>query len=549
MLQYLFLTIETNMSVRNSNDKTFSMVSASDTIDASHSPEGMGAMLTNLIPANGTQNLWVPRPAATRLTDFTGFTTPGFVSALLIVGDVVYGMIATGRNVGKDEPFAYNILTGTFIAISGVTNANSPTSPPTSGTWTPPTMDTIGPYIVITHPGFNGLGTNFFGVIDITNPAAPVWSSQNTTTVPLPAVPTAVMNFNGRAYFAVNEATYFTDVLTLNISTAFQVITYEDKVPVTALHGLGLSNQVVGGILQAMIVFKGLGHNYQVTGDSALGTLSRNSMNYAVGTLAPLGLCDTPYGTAVFAPDGLRIIGFDGKYSDPLGANGDGIASPFINALVPSRISASCNASVLRVGVQNASLSGQPYQDWWYHFPKKRWSGPHTFAPSLVQPYQTKFVFTPVSNPGELWVQETIPSTTSVYTENGAQLQCTWTTSFLPDDGRVGQFAIGETFIKMALDPNMNNWVASALNGDTAQYDAVSNTIPGTTSVWDSSVWDSAIWDGLSTGLFFRQIIWDTPIVSSRIQFKITFGAAAGVAIGDLKYTAESLGYVPQTGN
>jgi hypothetical protein len=251
---------------------------------------------------------------------------------------------------------------------------------------------------------------------------------------------------------------------------------------------------------------------------------------------------------AVIAPDGLRIIGFDGKYSDPLGANGDGIASPFINALVPSRIAASCNASVLRISVQNASLSGQPYQDWWYHFPKKKWSGPHSFAASLIQPYQTKFIFTPISNPGEIWIQETIPSTTSVYTENGAQLQCTWTTSFLPDDGRVGQFSIGETFIKMALDPNMNNWNAFALNGDIAQYDSVTNTVPGTPSLWDAAIWDSSVWDGSSTGLFFRQIEWSQPIISSRVQFTITFGAAPGVMIGDMKYTAENLGYMPPIG-
>jgi hypothetical protein len=295
-------------------------------------------------------------------------------------------------------------------------------------------------------------------------------------------------------------------------------------------------------------VFKGVSNTYQITGDAATNDLARNTMNYSTGSLAPLGLCDTPYGMAVFAPDGLRIIDFDGKYSEPLGANGDGVALPFINALVPSRIAASCNASVLRVGVQNAFVSGQPFQDYWYHLSKKRWSGPHTFAPSLIEPYQTKFVFTPQNVLGSLWLQETIPSTTSVYTENGSQLQCTYATSFLPDDGRVGQFAFGETFIKMALDPNMNNWNAQAINGDNNPYDTVVNTIPGSPSVWDAAVWDSSVWDGSSTGLYWRQILWDQPIVSSRILLQITFGAAGGVKIGDLKYSVESLGYMPPVG-
>lgn len=536
------------MATRRSQDKTFSMVSLADTEDATHSPPGMGSSLTNLIPSNTTKNLWVPRPAAFQLTNFTGFTTPGFISALIVIGNKAYGMISTGRNVGKDEPFSYDIVAGTFDTISGVTNANTPNSPATSGSWTPSTVDLVGPFLIVTHPGFSGVGAQFFGVINISNPAAPTWTCQNTVTNLLPSVPVAVKNFNGRAYFACGNATIFTDVLTLTVTNANQVLTYDDNVPVTALRGLALSNQL-GGVLQSLIVFKGIDNSYQVTGDSALSTLAKNTMNYAVGTLAPLALCDTPYGMAVIAPDGLRVIDFMGKYSEPLGANGDGVAAPFINALVPSRVAASCNSSVIRIGTQNASKSGQPFEDYWYHLTKKCWSGPHTFCPSLIQPYMTKFVFTPVAVPGSLWMQETIPSTTSVYTENGAQLQCTYATSFLPDDGRVGQFSFGETFIKMALDPNMNNWNASALNGDSNPYDAVANTVPGSPSIWDAAIWDSSVWDGSSTGLYWRQILWDQPIVSSRILLQVTFGAAGGVKIGDLKYTAEALGYTPVVGD
>jgi hypothetical protein len=124
--------------------------------------------LANLVPNPDTMDQWVPRPGSVQLTSFPGFNTPGFISALFVLGDIAYGMIATARNAGKDEPFAYNIATNTFETISGITNANTPTSPATTGDWTPPIIDVIGSKVVVTHPGFAGGGAGFFfGWFDI----------------------------------------------------------------------------------------------------------------------------------------------------------------------------------------------------------------------------------------------------------------------------------------------------------------------------------------------------------------------------------------------
>src|SRR4029077_5438392 len=124
------------------------------------------ARLSNLIVDPRTDTSWVPRPAAILKTNFPGFTTPGFVSGLLVVGDMVYGMIASGRNAGHDEPFAYDAHTEAFHTVTGVTAANTPVSPPSTGDWTPPILAQVGTKIVVTHPGFPG-GATKFGWFDV----------------------------------------------------------------------------------------------------------------------------------------------------------------------------------------------------------------------------------------------------------------------------------------------------------------------------------------------------------------------------------------------
>ena len=58
---------------------------------------------------------------------------------MFIQGNIVFGMIASARNTGHDEPFAYNLITQAFITVSGITSGNTPISPATTGDWTPPT--------------------------------------------------------------------------------------------------------------------------------------------------------------------------------------------------------------------------------------------------------------------------------------------------------------------------------------------------------------------------------------------------------------------------
>ena len=154
------------MALRNSSALTFQPKGVSGSKTGSNTFSGAMKTLQNLIPSTNTEYEFVPRPAATKSYAFAGISTPGFVSASLVVGNIEYGMISSALNSGKDQPFAYNLLTNTLLTVNGITNANSPTSPASTGAWVPPIMAQVGTRIVVCHPGFPG-GTVKFGWFDV----------------------------------------------------------------------------------------------------------------------------------------------------------------------------------------------------------------------------------------------------------------------------------------------------------------------------------------------------------------------------------------------
>jgi hypothetical protein len=130
--------------------------------DGTNSFSGAMRRLINMIPDPSTQGVWVCRPAAQEKTDFTdGPAGAGILSGAVVVGDLLYGMVASTLNPGFDEPFCYDLSTDTFITVSGITSGNVPTSPPASGAWTPPILCRVASRTIVTHPGFPGTGTAF----------------------------------------------------------------------------------------------------------------------------------------------------------------------------------------------------------------------------------------------------------------------------------------------------------------------------------------------------------------------------------------------------
>lgn len=525
----------------------------SDALDGTDVFEGACSVLQNLIPDAGTKGIWVCRPAAVKQTSFAGFNTPGYVSAGYINGSRFYGLISSALTVGYDQPFCYDLISGAFVTISGVTSINVPVSPPTTGDWEPPTMAMVGTKLVVTHPGFSYISGNAFGWFETSNPSAISWSAGNTTgALVLPARPSTVAQFGGRAWFLVNPPSgqptaYFTDILSLNITNAGQALTFDDNKTLTAAVGLPLENQL-GGIIQSLIVFKGSSNMYQITGDFALNTLAKNAMNVATGTNAPRSICVTPKGITFISPDGIRLVDFNARVSDPIGQEGAGVNNPFINALYPSRISAAANANTVRITVQDGSALGTPTYEYWYDLVKQKWSGPHTFPTDLALAYNNTFIVVPRNVIGSLWQSDVINSSLSTFVENGSAMSCIMQTALLPDAMAMSESAITETAIEVVLPlppstitltPQDENY--SAIISPVA----IGNTGAGP-SYWGVAMWGTALWYGSSVRLVSTQVPWSRPIVFKRMTLNIMFTAAVSVRIGAISMRVQQLGYLQQ---
>ncbi len=547
-----------------------------DTLDSSTSISGSMQSLQNMIPEPTTKNLWQCRPAAQQLANLasggsgsgfssgfsSGFGGTGdfaaatYISCLFNTGTRIYGMFSNSTT-GTDQPFCYDIRTQQFVTISGVTAANTPTSPAQQGPWNPPSMALVGGYIIVAHPGFTGAGGNFFGVITITNPNALTWTAQNTLVNPLVFPPQWVENFNGRCFFLVNPpagqpAAYMSDSLNaIQITNANQILTFGDNTPLTCAAGLGLNNLVTGGMTQSLIVFKGVSTIWQVTGDYALGNLQLNSLNVATGTFAPNTLTSTEQGLLFMAPDGIRLIDLNATVHDPIGKDGQGVTTPFFYALTPSRACASYNGGVYRVQVQNGFVSGAPQQEWWYDFSRELWSGPHTTKVSLIVAYQNTFIVT-IQNAGPILYQsDQVQYTTSNFVELGVPLTFTWWTSFLPDTDQMAEVSVVETTVHAALVTNQT-LTAEAIKQDGTVLDTVTLQGFGTPTVWGAFLWGGAPWGGTTSSalgsnpLYPRQLAWHYPIVFRRGSIQITGASVAGLKIGRLHMRYEVLGYLQQ---
>lgn len=538
------------MALRKSTPLNWSPHGASDTLDSTTSFPGAMASLQNLIPDPSTDDLWQCRPAALLLNDLAlnGFAGATFISCTLVVGNRLYGMVSTTRNPGQDEPFCYNILTNTFTAISGVTALNTPVSPATSGAWNPPVMALVGTKIIVAHPGFNGSGGVFFGVIDTTNPNALTWNGTNTTGNPLVFPPQWVSNFNGRCYFLVNvpngqPAAYFSDILNPTVITnANQIITFGDNVPLTCSGGLALFNQL-GGIIQSLMVFKSVANIYQITGDPALNNLSLNTLNVATGTLSPNSLSTTTKGLAFLAPDGLRVIDFNARVSDPIGRSGKGITIPFFFSLIPSRANASFNGGVFRAQVQNGNALGSPQQEWWYDFVREEWSGPHTTNVSMIEPFANTFLITSIGRGAKIYQSDQVQSGTSNFVEYGAQLSYTFQPAFLPNTDQMAENCVIEATVMAALVPTFNI-VCAALDQNGVVLDIVTILAVGQATIWGQFNWGQALWGGAANNLAPRQLPWTKPLVFQRLTLAFTGLSAFGMKLGRLNLRYQILGYL-----
>lgn len=611
------------MALRNAKPFVFRPKGLSDSIDGTSTFAGSMTSLQNLVPNPVNDNQFVPRPAAVSISNFAGFSTPLVPNALIVIGDLAWGMIPSSRNAGKDEPFCYNIATGAFVAISNVTSANCPTSPSTSGDWTPPVMSATATRITITHPGYDGV-TNFIGWIDIGSftsntitgsthsnttldslssnvltagwqvgmkitgvnipantyivsiasnglslvlsnaatgttagstftvtggtPAAPLYGAGNTNGQPLAQRPNCCGAFNGRMWYGMaNYAIYSDTTSPQQITNASQALTVGDNTNITAMAGLPLTSQVVGGIIQSLVVFKGAAAFWQITGDAATSNLALNVSAGSVGTLAPNSICGTPYGMAFIAPDGLRILGLTGTLSQPIGRAGQGVQYPFTSAVNPTRICAAFNNNVFRITCQPLNSPGQALFEYWYDFDRSVWTGPHTFPNALIRPYYggtgNTFIHVAPGVNGKLFQSTSDPTANSTYTENGVALQWTYQPTLLPDSEEQEGRSIVESSIGLQLPPGQQVSIL-ATNEVNAQLDQeVISSSAASGGVWGSFNWGAGVWGGASTPFRLLAVPWANPLVCRQMILVVTGLSTGGFIIGNINLKYQILGY------
>lgn len=515
-----------------------------DAFDATDKFPGACIALSNLIFDQANPEIMVSRPGVTPISSFPGFIAPGVVSVHATIANRTYGLIASGLNAGKDEPFSYDHTTGTFDVVAGITNPNSPTTQATTGAWTPPTMAVVGTNLIVTHPGFPGAGT-MFGVFNIATPAAPVWSAGDTATNGLPSVPTAVANFNNRAYFACGQFLPYTDVLTLTRTSASQALTIGDTSSITALRGLPIQT-TSSGIVQALLVFKDF-QVWQVTGD-ATTVLSLNYLSLTIGTSAPRSIANSPNGCYFAANGGPYLVDLLGVVK-PVTNSGTmeespDIQIPFQNAQIPSRISGGYTGTIYRVCIRTTIRGVESNNDYWFDEHRRRWTGPHTFPYDCVSQLGNFFVLASNDTPGTLIKSQIIPTLASVYSDNGAVTRAALNSSTFPKTGHMAEKQVVESTQELSAGGTPTSYVITAVDDQGNQINQTQIIVNSAGKNWGSFVWgDGTLYTSTLTVPHVYNVPWTAPLVFKKMAIDIDAEATSSLSVGTFFARYQDLGY------
>ena len=542
------------MAIRNGQPVRFTPKGLCDAFDATDAFPGASALLQNLIFDQANPELVVSRPGVgAPSANFTtaGFANPTFVSVMAVIGTVAYGMVSTSRTAGHDEPFAFDLVGGIFINVSGVSGANVPTSPATSGAWTPPTMAVVSTKILITHPGFNGAGNGYFGVIDISVPATPAWSSTNTATNALPAPPTSVANYNNRAWYAIGNVDYFSDVLVpLTRTNASQSVTFGDPTPITAQSGLPIQT-TSSGVTGALVVFKG-SSIWQVTGDLVTNNLALNFITLTTGCIAPRSVVQGPFGiffAGVDAPYILNFLGVLSPLSHTPGNDGPAdVQVPFQNAITPSRIAASFSGNIFRACLATTIQGAQQTNDYWFDIRRKRWNGPHTFTYDCISQFGNNFVISGADHGAFLFISQSIPTTTSTYLDNGTQLVSHLKSSSFPKTGHMQQVQVVESTIEFASSGLSVQYQITGYDDQNNTLGAAQVTTPPVGITWGGgALWGGgAIWTTAQRVPHVFTIPWQAPLVFQKMALDVQASSSNSLSIGTFFARYQDTGYTNQ---
>lgn len=536
------------MPIRDSAPVPFLPSGLSDATDQTSSFPGACQILGNFVFDRVNRGAIVPRPGVAPETLFPGFTTPTTISVAFVAGTFIYGMIGSSRNPGFDEPFAYNTATHSFVTVTGVTSANVPATQSNAGAWVPPTMDAMGIYIIVTHPGFALL--NFFGYFDVTNPAAPVWAAGNTTVSLLPTRPQWVAQFFGRAYFGCGNIVYFTDVLALTISAPnfAASLTIDDRSATTGAAGLPMG-QTSGAILQSLLVFK-QNSVWQISGDISIATnpLSLNKLAANIGCLAPRTIQSTPMGVMFIANDGPRFVDLSGKVNYLQVRQGvtPDIVAPFATATNPSRMVGIYSNGIYRVCLDgNYSIWDSTYtsQDYWYDHIFQRWTGPHSFDYHVGVSVANLFYLGSNNVNGTLFNSPVVPSPTTVYQDNGVSIMCEMVSAAI-EGTPMTMSAVVESTIELGGAGIGVVYYVSMYDDKNDNLSPATIKLYEVNPLWGAVKWGQFQWRSAISNSQVFTIPWVNPVVFKKMILSIRTTSAKNVSVKASYFRVQTLGYM-----
>ena len=548
------------MAIHKEYPVVFTARGLSDAWDSTDSFHGACKTLQNLVFDQSNPDLMAARPGVgSPITTFSSFTGATGVTIMVTIGSMIYGMVSTSRLGAFDEPFCYNLLTNTFVAITGTLNTNLPSTALTTGDWYPPTMAVIGVKLIVTHPGFSGTGSNFFGVINLTNPAIPTWTASNTATNALPSVPNAVVNFNNRAYFSCSNFVYYSDVLVpTTMTNAGQSLTVGDTTPVIGISGLPVQT-TSAGVVGAIMVFKQY-QIWQITGDAAVtGSLSQNFLSLNIGCLSPRSIVQTPYGLFFIGIDGPYYISAMGQVM-PLTKDQQklvqDVQKPFQAIINPSRAAASFSGSIYRVSLKSTLNGLVQSGDYWFDVTTKRWTGPHTFSYDNISPYSNYFIISSNSAGAALFASPYIPTASSTYLDNGSSITVSMQSAFLPKTQNINVKQVVESTMELAAQSAPINYSITAFGEDYSTIGYVSTTSYNPSSLWgttaqggNNKLWgttaqggSNVIWSTGQGNPKTNAIPWTSPLVFKKVSIGVTALASYSLEIGALSFKYSDTG-------
>ena len=516
------------MSIRGATPSIFLPSGLSDAVDESSAFSGACQYLTNFCFDRNSRGALVPIPGRQPISFSTsGFTTPAVISVMFMVGPIIYGMIGTADFAGKDRPFAYNTATGNFLTVTNVSSLLLPNTQSYAGDWQPPSMDMIGQYIVVTHPGFTG--TTPIGWFDLTTPGTIKWNAGNTTTNGLPSVPQWVSQFFGRAYYACGNKLIPSDILNpLNITSTelADTLTLGDTTNIVGMRGLPIG-QAQDGVLQALIVFKNKAI-FQVTGDLSLNTLASNQVIDSVGTYAPRTLATTPNGIAFMSPTAVFLVNLLGQV--PVLSRD--VVGPFTQATTPSRAAACFANSIYKISVTtNFKVPNYVQNDYWFDTLTNRFNGPHTTPFDCVVTDGTRTWGSNANLPGILFLQEVAPVSDSIYTDNGNAYTCKMQSCNLEEPNESVDKQVIESTIELSQTSLNSTYTISANDDQGNNLDTVSINVSNAFSVWGSFNWGASNWQAALLSSHRYGIPWTNPVVYDKLVLGVSVTAAQFVSV------------------